>query len=69
MLEDLAVGAQTEDQEGENSDDDDEGNESPKSQELSRQIDSYMVVLDEEHPKAEASASDQTTRLIVASDP
>lgn len=68
LPEDPVVGVQTEEQE-EDSSDDDEGSESPESRELSRQIDSHIVVIDDEQPRIGVSMSEQTTQPMVTSDP
>lgn len=68
LPEDPVVEAQVEEQEKDNSDED-EGAESPESRELSRQIDSHVVVLDDDQPRIGATTSDQTAQPTVTSDP
>lgn len=56
MPEDPKVGTQVTEQ-GEDSSDEDEGKESPKTRELSEQIDSHVVVLDDDNPRAVTTSS------------
>lgn len=48
--------------------DDDKGSESPKSRELSRQIDYQVMVLNEEQSRTEASTFAQTVEPTIVSD-
>ena len=67
MPEDLAIGVQTEGQK--DSSDDEECGESPKSRELSRQINSHVVVLNDEQSRIGAFVSEQIAQPMVTSDP
>ena len=66
LLEDPASEAQAEEQE-EDSSDKEEGTESPESQELSRQIGSHVVVLDDDQSRTKATTSNQTAQPTVTS--
>ena len=68
LPKDATVGAQAGEKEEESSDEE-EGAESSESQELSRQIDSHVVVLNEDQPRTGTTAHDQTTQLLITTIP
>ena len=68
LLEDSASEAQAEEQREDNSDKED-GVKSMESQELSRQIDSYVMVLDNDQSRIGAPMSYQIAQPMVTSDP
>ena len=51
------------------SSDEEEGTESSKSRELSKQIDSHVVVLDDNQPRTAATAPNRIAQPIVTSKP
>ena len=68
LPEDPVAKVKTEEQE-EDSSDNDEGGESPKSRELSRKIDSHVMVLDDKQPRTGVSMSEKIAQPMVTSDP
>ena len=69
LPEDLMVKTQVEEQ-GKNSNEEEEGMESPESRDLSKQIDSHVVVLDDDNPRTTSTTLSLNAALpIVTSDP
>lgn len=68
FLKDPAVEAQARDGEEDRSNEE-EGAESAKSRELSQQIDSHLVVLNKDQPRAGTTALDQSTQPPITTVP